>query len=387
MAKSVFKNVKITGITGVVPENYINIDDEIAFFNNDLKLLERNKKILGLGTRHVVDDKTSCSDLCEAAANDLIYGLNIDKSSIDMLIVASASHDYFWPATSCVLHGRLGLSDDCGCFDISGLVCSSYVYALQTAFSMVSSGAVKKVLLLTCDLSSTHSDRRNRNSNMLFGDAATATLIEYALDEKPSYFYTGTRGAGWNKLIAPAGGSFLPIRGDIAELSVMDSTGNVWHLYDDLMKGLEVFKFATEITPSCINTIMDFAHSDFENVDYFAFHQANKQIVDSIARRVKIPKDKYSTDVFSKYGNCGSATVCLDLLNKLNVSRIKKACLVAFGVGFSYATCLLDMRDIFVMPIRVYKTPVEKMNRQQKIDYWIKYYKDSDNPRENGESK
>ena len=109
MPKSKFEHVKITGITAVVPEHFINIDDEIEFFNNDLKLLERNKKILGLGTRYVADERTTNADLCEAAANDLFERLNIDKNTIDALIVVSASHDYHYPASACVLHGRLGL--------------------------------------------------------------------------------------------------------------------------------------------------------------------------------------------------------------------------------------------------------------------------------------
>ncbi len=377
--KTVFEHIKIKGIAGVVPESFINIDDEIEFFNNDIKLLERNKKILGLGKRHTVDDKTTCADLCEAAARDLIYNLDIDKDTIDSLIVASTSHDYFWPATSCVLHGRLNLKEDCTCFDMSGLACSAHVYGLQNAFSMIASGCAKRVLLLTSDLASTHSDRRNRNSNMLFGDAATATLIEKTDEECLSYFCTGSRGKGWDQLIAPAGGSALPIRADIADLEVLDSAGNVWHLYDDLMKGLEVFKFATEITPQVILSVLDMAHVKLEDVDYFAFHQANKQIVDSIARYVKIPKTAYSTEVFSHYGNCGSATVSLDILNKLCQQPLKLACLIAFGVGFSWGGVLVDLHDTKAFPIKTYKTPKGKMSRQEKIDYWINYFKAGNN--------
>ena len=100
MARSIFRNVKISGLSAVVPKDFIRIDDEIAFFNNDVKLLERNKKILGLGTRHVVDERTSAADLCEAAANDLIGTLGIDKKEINAMIVASSSHD--WTSTRSV---------------------------------------------------------------------------------------------------------------------------------------------------------------------------------------------------------------------------------------------------------------------------------------------
>ena len=130
MPRTRFKHSRISGVTALVPEYRIVIDDELEFFNNDLKLLERNKKILGLGTRHVADERTSCCDLCEAAARYLFSELGVDIDSIDSLIVASTSHDYHYPASACVLHGRLGLHEECTCFDIGGLGCSAYVHAL-----------------------------------------------------------------------------------------------------------------------------------------------------------------------------------------------------------------------------------------------------------------
>ena len=169
MAKSTFKHVRVSGIAVTVPENCINIDDEVVFFNNDRVLLERNKKILGLGTRHVVDDRTSLSDLLVAATGNLISSMAIDKGKIDALIVVSTSHDFHYPATACVVQGRLGLSEECSCFDVAGLGCSAYIHGLWLAHSLIVSGAAHKCLVLSGDLTSTHSDKRNRNSNMLFG--------------------------------------------------------------------------------------------------------------------------------------------------------------------------------------------------------------------------
>lgn len=379
MSKIKCNHVKIRGITSVVPNNVICIDDELKFFNNDRKLLERNKKILGLGVRHVVDDRTTCCDLCEAAAVDLLGALKIDKSSIDTLIVASTSHDYHYPASACVLHGRLNLSEDCSCFDISGLACSAYVHGLWVAHSLISSGASKRCLLLVGDITSKHSDRRNRNSNMLFGDAGTATLLEYTKDECQSFFLTGTRGSGWNKLIAPAGGYSLPMFSDIAGLEIADSSGNVWRLCDDIMKGMDVFKFATEIAPKGIKDILDFAGVTKEEVDYYAFHQANKQIVRTIAMYAGVPKAKYSSETFSLYGNCGAAAVTVDLSRQLSQLPAKNVCMATFGVGFSWGFCLVDLCDTYVSPVRTYSSSRKNMSRQEKIDYWISYFKEGNN--------
>ena len=379
MPKSKFNHVKISAITAVVPENYINIDDEIEFFNNDVKLLERNKKILGLGKRHIVDDRTSNADLCEAAAKDLFERLNLDKGLIDALIVVSSSHDYHYPASACVLHGRLGLNNECTCFDISGLACSAYVHGLFLAHSLISGGAAKHCLLLAGDITSLHSDRRNRNSNMLFGDAGTATLLEWCEEDNTAYFYTGTQGKDWDKLIAPAGGYDLPIRKDIADLEITDETGNVWRLYDDIMKGLDVFKFTTEIGPRGIREILDYAGRKPEEIDYFAFHQGNKQIVRTIAMYAGLPKEKWSAETFSLYGNCGAAAVTLDICRQLSEQKVKNLCLATFGVGLSWGFGVVNMDKAQVFPIGLYKTPESKMTREQKIAYWIEFFKRGNN--------
>lgn len=379
MSRVRFEHVKISGVSCVVPEDVIVIDDELKFFNNDVKLLERNKKILGLGRRHVADERTTNTDLCESAARELLSALNVDRESIDALIVVSTSHDYHYPASACVIQGRLALSEGCTCFDISGLACSAYVHGLLTAHALISSGASKKCLVLAGDITSRHSDRRNRNSNMLFGDAGTATLLEYTEEERPAFFITGTRGTCWDKLIAPAGGYSLPMMADIAGLEIRDASGNVWRLCDDIMKGLDVFKFTTDVGPKGIKDILDFSGKGVEDIDYFAFHQANRQIVRTVAMYAGLPKEKYSAETFSLYGNCGSAAVTVDICRELSRHPAKHVCMATFGVGLSWGFCLVDMEGAYVSPVHLYRTPAGKMNRQQKIDYWISYFKEGNN--------
>ena len=375
MATSSFKYAQVSGIAAVVPERVINIDNEIEYFNNDLKLLERNKKILGLGTRHVVEDGTTVSDLLESAANRLLTGMDCDRSAIDALIVVTTSPDYHYPATACILQHRLGLSEECSCFDIGGLACSAYVHGLWLAHSLVESCSAKRVLVLAGDLTSTHSDRRNRNSNMLFGDAGTATLVERTKDIHLAWFKTGTRGSGWNVLVAPAGGYALPIRGDIADLEIKDETGNVWRMYDDIMKGLEVFKFTTEVAPKGIADILAYSGKTIDDVDYFAVHQANKQIVTTVARWAGLPKSKYSAEAFSKFGNCGAAAVTMELANRLEGGGLKDVCLATFGVGLSWGFALLNLSQCFFNGVGIYKSPRDLPTRAEVVQKWIDYYR------------
>ena len=375
MSCSKFSNVKIKGISSVVPETEVNIDSEIEFYRNNKSILERNKKILGLGTRYVADDRTSNSDLCQAAAEDLIANLNIDKQKIECLIVVSSSHDYHYPASACVLQGRLDLSEDCTCFDISGLACTAYVHGLMVAHSMIEGGSCKNCLLLVGDITSRHSDKRNRNSNMLFGDAATATYLEYSDLVTDAYFYTGTRGKDWDKLIAPAGGYDLPVKSDIADLEILDASENVWKMTDDIMKGMAIFEFATKVGPAGIEKILAFSDHTVSDIDYFAIHQANKQIVKNIAMFSNIPKEKFSYKTFEIYGNCGSAAVSMDLCRQMNENHPNKIGLASFGVGLSWGFAVLDMTNTLVTPIKKFKTPAANMTREQKISYWIDYYK------------
>ena len=112
MTLSKFTNVKITGSVCVVPERHIDIDDEIKFYKDEKKLA-RNKKILGLGTRHVLPEGCTCIDLCEEAARVLIKDINIKKDEIDTLIVVSINHDYVGNSDACILQDKLGLSEEC----------------------------------------------------------------------------------------------------------------------------------------------------------------------------------------------------------------------------------------------------------------------------------
>ena len=373
MTNSKFKHVKISGINAIIPSKCINIDDEIEFYKNDAKLLERNKKILGLGKRYVVDNGTTTADLCEAAANNLIDEMNIDKATIDSLIVVSTSHDYAYPATSCVLHGRLGLSEKCMCFDIAGLACSGYVHGLLQAHALIESGAFRRCLLLVGDISSTHSDVRNRNVNMLFGDAGTATLLDFSEEETMSYFHTGTRGIDWKKIIAPASGYALPVRKDIANIEVSDDSGNIWHLWEDIMRGFDVFKFTMEIAPASIEQLLLYSGKTKDDIDFFAFHQANGQIVNNIAKYSKIPKEKYSAETFRKYANTSTASVITVLADCLKGKEVKDIMLITFGVGLSWGSAILDFSKTYNGGIKKYKSSQNKPSRDELINYWIKY--------------
>lgn len=374
MTLSKFTNVKITGSVCVVPERHIDIDDEIKFYKDEKKLA-RNKKILGLGTRHVLPEGCTCIDLCEEPAKVLIKDLNIKKEEIDTLIVVSINHDYVGNSDACILQHKLGLTEECACFDMSGLGCTDVVYGLWVASSLIQSGASKKCLVLEGSSSSLISDIRNRNSNMLFGDAGGAVLLERTETEMPSYFYLMSRGKDWKKIATPAGGFRFPIRNDIIDIETLDAEGNVVHLWDSIMSGTDIFSFAIETAPKCVDKVLNLAEKTHDDIDFFAIHQANGQIVRTVINHGAIPREKASSQTFTKYGNCGGTSVLVNFCDQMKGKKYKDIMFVSFGVGLSAASCILDLENAYNGGVHYFKTPENIPTREEQIKEWIKFIK------------
>ncbi|MGG2141322.1 3-oxoacyl-ACP synthase III family protein [Symbiopectobacterium sp. RP] len=378
MSLSTFKHAKVSAIFCVLPENQKNIDDEIKFYENDAAKLSRNKKILGLGTRHVVPDGVTAADLCEAAARVLIEKMDVDVNEIDTLIMASINHDYIGNSDACIIQGKLGLSEECACFDTSGLGCTDAIYALWLAHSLVESGASKKCLVLEGSSSSLITNVRNRNANMLFGDAGAAILVDRSDKEYESFFHLKSLGKDWKKIVTPAGGGRLPVQRDIVDLEIMDPVGNPYHLSDSVMQGGDVFKFAIDNAPDSISKVIEYAKSSYQVIDFFAIHQANGQIVRTIINYAGLPKDKASAETFSKYGNCGGTSVLVNYCDQMFGKVSNSTLFVSFGVGLSVASCKLDLSDTINGGVTLYKTPDCIQSRDELISEWVKFIKNED---------
>lgn len=357
MAKSSFNKAKILGIVSCVPENFKKIDDDTdTLYNGDTKQVQRIKKSIGLNIRHVVKGDTTTSDLCEEAASQLLSGLNIEKNEIDALIFVSQTPDYFQPATAAYLHGKLNLSEDCAVFDVTQ-GCAGYVYGLWLSYMMVETGSCENVLLLAGDTVSKIVNPNDSAVAPLFGDAGTATLISRSKTHEASYFTLHTKGKKFDTIIQPLGGFRKPTNKVIKNPKVFD-TSDKRTLHDLYMDGGEVFNFSIQTEPKAINEILNFANQTQEDIHYIIFHQANKYIISNIARRLKFPLEKAPSDTTGKYGNQSSAsipcTIC-DAINKDVTTKKVKLILSGFGVGLSWATCLLELDHIYCPDVILFK--------------------------------
>jgi len=373
MSLSKFENVKISGLLTVVPERHINIDDELELFNGDKMKLERHKKILGLGKRHVVSEGMSVGTMCEEAARLLMAQTHIGPDEIDTVIATSNSHDYNGNSTACLIQGNLGLSEETACFDTSGLGCTDSVYGLWLAHSLIQSDASRKCLFLEGSVGSLLTDVRNRKTCILFGDAAAAVLLERTAESRPAFFHLKSFGREWKKLVTPAGGFKLPVRKDIIDLELKDPEGNITHLWDLVMSGEEIFRFVMEHAPESVQTLLDFAGLTRDDLDFFGIHQANGQIVRTVINHAQIPKAKASAETFSKYGNCSGTSVLVNLCDIMKNSPIGKVQLISFGVGMSVASCILDLSQAHNGGLHLIKAPAEAPTRQQLIEEWVDF--------------
>lgn len=333
----------------VVPATEKSIDDEVDLYGGKPEQIERIKKTIGLHRRRVVRDGVTAGDLCETAARRLLERCSVEPDEIDALILVTQTPDYFQPATACVLHGRLGLKEDCAAFDVN-LGCSGYVYALWLAGMMIETGSCKTVLVLAGDTISRCVNPRDRALAPLFGDAGSATLVTESARENASWFSLKTDGKGFEHLIVPAG-AFRQPSTEETRLEKSDADGNIRSLEQLHMNGAEVFNFSIKVEPPAIREILEFAGKTVEEVDYLVFHQANKYIISNIARRLKIPMEKTPCAMVERYGNQSSAsipgTIC-DCLGERLEKETLRLVLSGFGVGLSWASCFLTMENLSV---------------------------------------
>ncbi len=374
MAVSHFHHVKVVGVKTSIPEHYIDIDDELQYFDNNPKKLARQKKMIGYGRRYIADERTTVTDLACDAAKKLMAEMNIGSKDVGMLIFVNQKPDYIEPCDANVAHGRLDLPKASPALQIN-LGCSGYVYALMTAHAMVESGVTKTCLLLAGDLCARKTDQTNRKVAPVFGDAASATYIVRSDEERRATFVLGADGKGWDNIVYPYGGMRLPLRKEDFDTVEEDEAGNKWKPTDVIMKGEDVFGFTMDVAPRLICDTMDAAGWTNDDVDLFSIHQANKQILEMIVAKAGIPLGKTPTDVFSKYANNSTSSVVTVVCDQPKERRIDKTVMAAFGIGLSWGGAALDLSEMHNGGISTYHTPSDAPSRAEQIEYWRKFFK------------
>jgi 3-oxoacyl-[acyl-carrier-protein] synthase-3 len=343
MAFLEFKNVRIAGIAAGVPEtvvsNYtLKQGEDISVDYTPEAFVEAT----GVKERRCSETLTT-GDLCFAAAERLIAELGWDKSEIEALVFVSQTADYFLPATACILQDRLGLSTECYAEDIA-LGCSGWVYGLSNVASLVASGSIRKALLLAGDAKK----RSKMKRDPLFGDAGTATAIEYVEGAKGFQFHFGTDGSGFEAIIAPDGGSRNQVSPQSFELKEYE--GKMMHSLQTHMKGMDVFSFGITTAPKSVKKLAECFGFDYLDADYVIFHQANMKMNNQIVKKLRLAPEKVPSCMY-QFGNTSSASIPLTIVSQLRgkfENKTTKFICCGFGVGLSWGTVAIEISDVVI---------------------------------------
>ncbi len=325
----------ITNIAYYLPEQVVECEQN------------RLSRKTGILRRHVAAKGETAADLAVKAA-EKVFLQGVDKATVDFVLLCTQSPDYLLPTTACLIQDRLGLSRSCGALDFN-LGCSGYIYGLSLAKGLVETGQANRVLLLTSETYSKHIHPLDGSVATLFGDAATATIVDKLAtsgDQSGMYGFTfGTDGSGGNDLIVPVGGSRNPYDSTVVE-EIVDKYGNFRTNRNLYMNGSAISEFALEVVPSIIDNILEKTFLHRKDISYFVFHQANKFILDYLQQKCGLQEFPFWNNV-SEYANTVSNSVPIalsDILASHSDISLRKFMLVGFGVGLSWAGCMVDLR-------------------------------------------
>lgn len=306
----------------------------------------------GILERRVAGPGVCASDLAVRAAEDLLTRHAIDRAGIDLLIFATQTPDYLLPTTACLIQERLKLPTTCAAFDIN-LGCSQYVYSLAVAHSMLVAGLARRALVLTGDTVSRILHPQDRAVVPLFGDAGTATLLERCPEGQGFLrFKLGTDGKGGRFLIWPTSG-LRKLKSPDTSREVTDKNGSVRSEDDMAMDGAAIFVFTLKTVPKLIDDLLAEEKLTVADVDLFIFHQASEMIVESSAKKLKIPREKLHYKLHD-VGNSGGSTVAIALTDAWLKGRLRPGMTVvlsAFGVGLSWAGAIVRWPESSLGPV------------------------------------
>ena len=303
--------------------------------NEDLEYLGWSaKKIFlktGIKQRHITVENESALELAYKACEELFSKYKIYKNEVDYILYCTQSPDYNLPNNVSILHKRLNLANTVPTLEYNQ-GCSGYIYGLSLAKALINSNLASNILLVTTDTYTKYIDNQDRANKTIFGDGATATLFTKNETDKFGEFIFGTDGKGSCNLCVNNSGlskEKLTLEGFEDKL---------------FMNGSEIFNFTLEAVPYSIEKVLEKNSLNFEDIDYFLFHQANDFMLEHLREKLNIPKEKFPKFI-ENTGNTVSSTIPF-LINDLNEKEVlkkgDKLLLIGFGVGYSWGTTIIE---------------------------------------------
>ena len=323
--KHKYMTTRIIGTGSYLPKKVVTNDDLAKIMDTSDEWIRTRT---GIKARHLVQEETT-TYMCVEAAKRALENAQMNAEDIDLILVGTITGDHVTPSTACEIQAAIG-ADKAVAFDINA-ACSGFLFALHTAHAFIQSGIYQNALILGAETLSKIMDWNDRSTCVLFGDGAGAAVVR-ADETGLIAFEQGSDGAK---------GHVLSCRNRKNNNPYVSNDKEYDYVY---MDGQEVYKFAVSTVPKSILHVLEKAGLTAEDVSYFALHQANIRIIQSVAKRLKVEESKFPISL-DHCGNISAASVPI-LLDEMNrqgmLQRGDKIILSGFGAGLTWGTALLE---------------------------------------------
>ncbi len=328
---------KILSFGRAVPETVVTNKDLTKLFETDEEWIAQRT---GINERRVIDPAKgeNAVSLGTEAATKALAASGLKAEDLDLIICATATGDYLFPATACLIQKKIGASK-AAAFDMAA-ACTGYIYALNVAYNFIRCGQYRNILVLGVDLMSRFIDWSDRRTAILFGDGAGATILSACPASEDAFKAFNLRADGDDActLFVPNVGSHYPI-------AAADITSKPTMVY---MDGQAVYQFAVRAVPESVLAACAEAGIEPTDLDYVVPHQANTRIIESAAKRLKIPLEKFITNI-ERYGNTSAASIPIAFDEALELGTIVKVpgrklkiAMVGFGAGLTWGSTIIE---------------------------------------------
>jgi 3-oxoacyl-[acyl-carrier-protein] synthase III len=342
-----FDNVGIRAISCTVPKDVVKNRDLTDYYTVDQ--IEKFIEATGIEERRFAKENECASDLCYNAACNLFDKTDWNREDVDMLIFVTQTPDYKSPGSAIILQDRLKLKKSTLVYDLN-MTCSGFIHGLLMSYTFLKNPEINNILLMVGDTLSKAISLRDKSTGMLLGDAGVATIISRGDQFGPSYFSMNTDGGYTQAVLNPAGGyRMVSSHETLTDREFED--GSIRNLEQVEMNGMDVFSFAISELPRDVKRLLEYAGVAIDDIDKYAFHQANKYMMQHIAKKLKTNPDKMLQSIH-KYGNTAGVSIPLTLVeNKALMKPGESVLMNAIGAGFVYGTVLMNIADCEILDL------------------------------------
>ena len=340
-----FKGKRIASMLGILPETVRNFDDEVGNYSFPARQTMRLKKVMGYSQHRLAKESSTVSDFAVYGLDYMINNHWITKDEIGAIVTVSLCPDYYVPHIGNIIQEKLDLSTDIISIDIAQ-GCCGFLVGLMQSF-MLLEHTDKKIILVNGDVLSQKISKRDRNDYPLAGDGCTICVLENG-GEDSIYYEMHNDGKRGKALIIPAGAFKMPSNSKTAEMTDQGD-GNFRSLDNMHMDGSEVFNFVQTEVPPMLTAAFEQTGKKVNDFDYFLFHQPNRFMLQKLAEKAELPKDKLPMNLVENYGNTSGASIPMTAIHNYKeelLTETKKCCLSAFGSGLAWGVMFMNIGNL-----------------------------------------